>query len=177
VYFTSGPVKQALHWNTASNSKFQLPAGQSDVEVKASWYIPVDVEALAVAPHMHQLGREMRIAVTAPGGRTTDLIHIPSWDPAWQASYFFEKPIPIAAGSIVKVIAKFDNSAHSRNPNSPPKQVKWGYGADDEMCEGFIAVVKKGQDLTVPRAKDDLGEIFRRQRMKNMLKQMSKPAR
>jgi hypothetical protein len=55
--------------------------------------------------------------------------------------------------------------------------VGWGFGAKDEMCEGFIAVVKKGQDLTSPRARDDLGEIFARQRVKNMLKDMAKRPR
>ncbi len=32
------------------------------------------------------------------------------------------------------------------------------------MCIGFIAVTKKGQDLTRPGAVDDLRAIFRRQR-------------
>ena len=32
------------------------------------------------------------------------------------------------------------------------------------MCVGFIAVTKKGQDLTRPGEKDDLMEIFHKQR-------------
>ena len=32
------------------------------------------------------------------------------------------------------------------------------------MCIGFIAVTKKGQDLTRPGEKDDLMEIFHKQR-------------
>jgi hypothetical protein len=34
IYFSRVPVKQALHWSTASNSEFVLPAGQSNIEVK-----------------------------------------------------------------------------------------------------------------------------------------------
>ena len=45
IYFSREPVKQALHWSTASNSEFQLPAGNPSVEVKASWMVPTDVEA------------------------------------------------------------------------------------------------------------------------------------
>jgi hypothetical protein len=41
----------------------------------------------------------------------------------------------------------------------------------DEMCVGYIAVVKKGQDLTTPRARDDLFEIFMRQRERLLRKQ------
>jgi len=126
IYFSRKPVKQALHWNAASNSDFQLPAGKPDIEIKASWYIPVDLEVLAVSPHMHGLGHDMRVVVTLPNGRTNDLIHIPSWDPSWQSSYYFQKPIPVPKGSVVKVIAHFDNSSHPRNPNQPPKLVTWG---------------------------------------------------
>ncbi len=60
LYFSRKPVKQALHWNNATSYNFRLPAGNDNVEVKASWYVPVDVEALAVSPHMHQLGHDMQ---------------------------------------------------------------------------------------------------------------------
>ena len=45
------------------------------------------------------------------------------------------------------------------------------------MCEGFIAVVKRGQNLTAPRATDDLADTFKKQRIRNKMKQMSKKSR
>ena len=63
LYFCRKPVKQALHWNNATSYNFRLPAGDDNVEVKASWFVPVDVEALAVSPHMHQLGHDMHMSV------------------------------------------------------------------------------------------------------------------
>ena len=102
----------------------------------------------------------MHMSVRLPNGRTQNLIEITDWDPSWQHAYYFQKPIPLPAGSVVNVVAHFDNSAHARNPNKPPKLVKYGPNADDEMCVGYIAVVKKGQDLTVPGSRDDLFEIF-----------------
>lgn len=159
------PVKQTLHWNGASNLEFRLPAGHSKVEVRASWHVPVDVDALGVTPHMHHLGRDMTMSVTFPGGLTEDLIAIRDWDPGWQHTYDFEKPMYIPKGSVVKVVAHFDNSSDNpRNPHRPPKLVTWGEGANDEMCIGYIAVVKNGQDLTRPGEKDDLFDIFVKQR-------------
>ena len=135
-----------------------------NVEVKATWHVPVDVEALAVTPHMHLLGSDMRMTVTFPDGRTQDLIKIDDWDPDWQNTYYFEKPIALPKGSVVKVVAHFDNSADNpRNPNQPPKLVTWGEATTDEMCVGFIGVIKKGQDLTRPGEKDDLFEILMKQ--------------
>jgi hypothetical protein len=177
LYLTRKPVKQALHWNNASSYDFRIPAGKNNVEVKASWMIPVAVEAIAVSPHMHLLGHDMHMSVRLPSGRVENLIHIADWDPSWQSAYYFQTPITLPAGSVVNVVAHFDNSAHSRNPNQPPKTVKVGPNFDDEMCVGYIAVVKKDQDLTTPGARDDLFEIFSRQRDRLIRLQMGKKKR
>jgi len=177
LYFSRMPVKQALHWNNATSYNFRLPAGDKHVEVKATWFVPVDLEAMAVAPHMHQLGHDMQISVRLPNGRTENLIEIADWDPSWQSAYYFQKPIAMPAGSVVHVVAHFDNSAHARNPNHPPRLVKVGPNADDEMCVGYIAVVKKGQDLTAPLARDDLFETFMRQRERLLRKILAKKPR
>src|SRR5204862_311020 len=66
-------------------------------------------------------------------------------------------------GSVVRVVAHYDNSPHARNPHRPPKLVKWGPEVTDEMCVGYIAAVKAGQDLTRPGEKDDLCEILVKQ--------------
>jgi hypothetical protein len=160
LHFSKKPVKQTLQWKGVMSQKISLEPGKTDCWIKANWMVPVDVVALAVAPHMHQLGREMKITAALPGGRTIDLIQIRDWDPGWQASYFFEKPVSLPKGTVVKVVARYDNSDHARNPNSPPKRVKWGPGSTDEMCVGYIAVVKSRQDLTRPGEKDDLFSIF-----------------
>jgi hypothetical protein len=170
-YYAREPIRQAMHWNQASNFEFRLPAGKTNIEVEGSWFVPADVEALAVSPHMHLLGRDIRMFVKFPNGRTQDLIHIPDWDPAWQNTYYFHTPIPIPKGSLVKVVAHFDNSAHPRNPTQPPRTVKWGFNVSDEMCDGFIAVVKKGQDLVRHPGIDDLGDLFARQRIRNAQRQ------
>src|SRR5262249_52174866 len=56
LYFSRTPVKRTLHWNHASNYSFRLPPGTPNVEIKASWFVPVDVDAFGVTPHMHALG-------------------------------------------------------------------------------------------------------------------------
>lgn len=177
VYFSREPVRQVLHWNSASNFEFRLQPGKSNTEVVATWFVPTDLEALAVSPHMHLLGRDVRMSVKYPNGRSIDLISIPDWDPAWQNTYYFQKPIALPRGSLVKVVAHFDNTAHPRNPNSPPRLVTWGFNVSDEMCDGFIAVVKKGQDLVQHPGIDELHELFARQKVRNAQRIMGKQAR
>ena len=124
----------------------------------------MDVEALAVSPHMHLLGHDMHMSVRLPNGVTQNLIEIADWDPVLAERLLLPKADHVAGGSIVNVVAHFDNSAHARNPNQPPKMVKVGPNFDDEMCVGYIAMVKKGQDLTVEGTRDELYEIFSMQR-------------
>ncbi|QEH36457.1 hypothetical protein OJF2_50210 [Aquisphaera giovannonii] len=162
--FARKPIRQVLHWNAALNTDMKVPAGESNAEVQASWPVPTDLLAHAVVPHMHLLGKDMRMTVTFPDGKTQDLVQINDWDFNWQYAYYFESPIELPKGSIVKVVAHYDNSdSNPRNPNKVPHEVKWGEATTDEMCIGFIAVTKKGQDLTRPGEKDDLNDIFKAQ--------------
>ena len=166
LHFARKPVKQILHWDAAAQIEgLVLPAGESNVEIKGrSLPAAVDMTMFAVTPHMHVLGRDMRMKITYPDGKAEDLIKIGDWDFAWQNTYFFETPIEVPKGSVVSLVAHYDNSAgNPRNPSNPPKLVKWGEATTDEMCIGFFAVTKKGQDLTTGE-KDDLHDIFVKQR-------------
>jgi hypothetical protein len=164
--FSRKPVRQIFHWNAALNTEMTLPYGESNTEIRASWTVPVDVLAHAVVPHMHLLGKDMLMTATYPDGRTIDLIRIDDWDFNWQYSYYFEKPLELPKGSVVNVVAHFDNS--DGNPRRPKelgkKDVKWGEATVDEMCIGFVGVTKKDQDLTRPGEKDDLLDLFKNQR-------------
>ena len=163
--FARKPIRQVLHWNAALNTEMTLPYGQSNIEIQAAWPVPVDLIAHAVVPHMHLLGKDMLMTVTFPDGRSQDLIKIGHWDFNWQYSYYFEQPLELPKGSVVKVVAHYDNSAS--NPRRPKElgtqDVHWGEATTDEMCIGFIGVTKKGQDLTRPGEKDDLMDIFKSQ--------------
>jgi hypothetical protein len=65
-------------------------------------------------------------------------------------------------GTTLDVVAHYDNTANNpRNPNKPPKVVKWGEATTDEICIGFIMLAKKDQDLTQPGEKDDLFKIIK----------------
>jgi mono/diheme cytochrome c family protein/peroxiredoxin len=164
IYYSRKPVKQVIHWGVVLNPGLELPPGQSNVEIKAAWEVPVDVTALSVAPHMHLLGRDMQISVKFPDGRVQDLIKVPDWDFNWQYTYQFEKPLEIPKGSVVYLVSHFDNSASNpHNPHKPPTLVKWGEATTDEMCIGFLGVTKTGQDLTKPGEKDDFMEILEKQ--------------
>jgi hypothetical protein len=165
LYFARKPVKRTIHRAGAWNPSLVLPAGGPDasrIEVKASWTVPVDVIAFACAPHMHLLGHDMSMSLRYPDGRRQDLVRVDDWDFNWQLAYRFSVPLVLPKGTILDVVAHYDNTASNpRNPNSPPKTVRWGEATTDEMCIGFIMLAKKDQDLSRPGEKDDLVRLIK----------------
>ena len=146
LYFARGIVKQAIHWVAVSNPTLTLPPGRPRVEVQATWRADADAEVHSIFPRMRRLGRDMTMTTILPDGRTQELIRIDDWDPSWQMSYDLERPLLLPKGSVVRVVAHYDNSEKNpRNPNQPPKMVRWGGSATDEVCIGLLALTRAGR--------------------------------
>jgi hypothetical protein len=119
-----------------------IPAADKRYTVKDSFVLPVDVEAFGARGHAHYLAREMKMTATLPDGTTRGLLWIGDWDFGWQDSYFYKTPFTLPRGTRIDSEISYDNSdANPRNPNAPPKRVKWGLGTLDEMGSMTLLVV------------------------------------
>jgi len=145
MYLSRKPVDKIMSFVPLINMNFTIPPGNSNYTVTGALpifgFFPVDVHVIGVFPHMHLLGRKMRVEADVPGAGKSCLINIDDWDFNWQGMYQYKDPIALPAGSRPAAIASFDNSAsNSRNPNDPPKPVSWGEATTDEMCIAFLAI-------------------------------------
>jgi hypothetical protein len=119
-----------------------IPAAENRYVVKDSFVLPVDVEAFGARGHAHYLAREMKMTAILPDGATRGLLWISDWDFGWQDTYFYKTPFNLPSGTRIDSEISYDNSdANPRNPNSPPKRVKWGLGTLDEMGSMTLLVV------------------------------------
>ncbi|MSU76928.1 MAG: ascorbate-dependent monooxygenase [Gemmataceae bacterium] len=136
IHFTKKPVEKLAISVGLNNPNIDIPPGEKRYQRTAqSAPMPVDVNLLSVAPHMHYLGREMKAWAELPGGRTTPLVWIKDWDFNWQGQYAFQKPLTLPKGSVIKIVAYYDNSADNHfNPSNPPQRVRFGEATTDEMC-------------------------------------------
>jgi hypothetical protein len=158
LYFAKKPVEKA--WNTlviTGMTPFSfIPAGKADHVEKGSGWLSDDAMIYSVMPHMHLLGKSVKITMTPPGEPTQLLLEIAQWDYNWQESYWLEKPILAKAGTRFDIEAVFDNSAKNpNNPRNPPKTVTFGEETTDEMLFGFVGAVpvnKKVERLRLLRA-------------------------
>jgi hypothetical protein len=143
VYFNKRPARQIAGGIAVRSRILNIPAGEPRYHVTAqSDPLPADVQAIGIAPHMHYIGKEMKVVAESPDGKTIPLIWIKDWDFNWQGQYQYQTPVKLAKGSVIRLDAYYDNSAENpRNPSRPPKRVRWGEQTTDEMCLLGVQVV------------------------------------
>src|SRR5712692_1105416 len=82
VWFAdTAKIKHRLLNIPVINDKFLIPAGAASYTVNASLAVPLGLsaKAITVAPHMHNLGREIKVEVEDSGGGRRPLIYIDNW--------------------------------------------------------------------------------------------------
>ena len=143
-----GPVQKRLHFMRVGRFSLQIPAGNPRYEIEAGSFVHQPMRLLAIHPHMHMLGREMKVWARGKGESITPLIHIDDWDFHWQGFYWFRTPVALPVASWIELTAAWDNSDRNpRNPNKPPRDVSWGERTVDEM--GHAAILYTLDDETL----------------------------
>jgi Flp pilus assembly protein TadD len=145
LYFTDRPgTKFPMLIQLEHDGALDIPAGDADFLVSDDFAVLMDLDVLAVYPHAHYLGRVLEGYATLPDGSRKWLIRIPDWNVNWQAVYRYTSPVFLPKGSIVSMRFHYDNSAgNPRNPNHPPKRVRGGNRATDEMGHLWLQVLPR----------------------------------
>ena len=146
LYFSDKPpAKVPMLLKLDNDRALDIPPGASDFSISDDFRLPIDVEVLAVYPHAHYLGRLLEAYATLPDASRLPLIRIPEWDVNWQAVYEYRVPLLLPRGSVISMRYHYDNSAaNPRNPSSPPRRVRSGNQATDEMGHLWLQVVTRG---------------------------------
>lgn len=118
--------------------RLAIPPKNANFEVIASQAVPKEATILAFFPHMHLRGKSFRYEAVLPDGKTQMLLDIPRYDFNWQLSYRLADPVILPAGSTIRAVAHYDNSAANPANPDPNKTVRWGPQTYDEMMIGYI---------------------------------------
>jgi len=165
IYFCKKPVDKRMRIMPVVGL-LAIPAGNAHYEVKG-FPMPFrsDATILGVMPHMHLLGKDMTVTATLPDAAVKTLVHVPNYDFNWQTTYMYKDPIKVPQGTRLGLTAHYDNSSSNpRNPNRPPKPVRWGEQTTDEMCIAFVYYTLDKEQLTKGIAADGGREFGRRPR-------------
>ncbi len=142
LYFSKKPVKQ--YRSIILPGRFlSIPANVENHKVEGSVWVDEDCTMYSVMPHMHLLGKQVQITMTPPNGERQTLVQIDDWDYNWQETYWFQKAIPVPAGTRFDILAIYDNSKKNpNNPHHPPQRVWYGEQTTNEMLFGFMGVTR-----------------------------------
>lgn len=139
LYLSKVPNPKPVERKVVVNTKFEIAPGEMGVPVMGVHTIEEDSYVSSVYPHMHQLGRRIKIDAEIPGrrqdgGKEIPLVYIKNWDFNWQGDYMFQEPIFLPKGTLIKLACVFDNTTDH--------VVTWGEATSDEMALGFLSVIK-----------------------------------
>lgn len=122
-----------------------IPAFSKDHEMEVVTFIKNDSDLYSLMPHMHFRGKRMRFVAEYPDGSEELLLSVPDYDFNWQLVHELEEPLRVPAGTKIRAIGAFDNSAqNSANPD-PSIDLSWGEQSFEEMFMGFYAWKESNQ--------------------------------
>src|SRR5262249_20764389 len=102
-------------------------------------WVEQDCDLHSIMPHMHMIGKQIKVTMTPPDGAAQTLLVIAEWDYNWQETYFLDQPLRIKAGTRFDVDAVYANSpANPNDPFNPPQTIRFGEQTTDEMCFVFL---------------------------------------
>ncbi len=132
---------------------FVIPPGDSAhvEEMMYTWSTPSPVRIFSLFPHMHYVGRDIRVSRDRLAGSQC-LIDTPAWDINWQLVYDYDasyEQLPdLTTGDVIRIRCQYDNTMknkalaqvlESRGVNAPT-EVRLGEDSTDEMCIVYLGV-------------------------------------
>lgn len=125
----------------------KIPKGDSNFKSSGSVEISEDGDLFQIIPHMHMLGRAMKIWYRADEASEKKLLlDLNDWDFDWQYRYTLKEQFRLRKGSQLLIESVHDNSANNpNNPHRPPVDTFLGESTDDEMAFAIIGVVQDTQ--------------------------------
>ncbi|WAS90799.1 monooxygenase [Nannocystis punicea] len=114
----------------------ELPPGQPAVVESEVMPLEGDFTLWGVWPHMHNLGKELRVTANHPGSEVC-LAQVNRYNFHWQRFAFYEEPVQVRAGDVLQITCTYDTTGRD-TPTT------WGFGTDDEMCIGFFYITPTG---------------------------------
>jgi hypothetical protein len=69
-----------------------------------------------------------------PDGEIAKLLKISDWEKMWAEKYYLETPVQLPAGTEIRALATYDNTADNPyQPADPPIDMSWGHGMYNEQ--------------------------------------------
>jgi hypothetical protein len=93
------------------NAQGQSRPGERAIRLSADTKLAAATRVLALRPEMHPGITSVEVRARTPDGGTEILLYVKNISMDWPTSYVFRRPVALAAGTVLSVIAYADGSA------------------------------------------------------------------
>ena len=146
LHFTDEPPVRTPLMLRLGRQSIDIPPGEPRYVIRDRFTLPVGGELIGIQPHAHFRATRINGFATFPDGRTEPLIRISDWDFNWQDVYRYETRPFLPAGTTVAMEYVYDNSAaNPRNPDHPPRRVRFGQFSNDEMGDLWLQLLPRSE--------------------------------
>ncbi len=149
VFADPKTIRKEMTAIAAINMDLSIPAGSADYEAEADHRFNQDTIVYSLLPHMHLRGKSFRFEAVYPDGRREVLLDVPRYEFEWQNVYVLAQPKLMPEGSVLRCLARYDNSDGNPSNPDPKRTVTWGEQTHDEMLVGYVEVALADQDLAL----------------------------
>jgi hypothetical protein len=107
--------------------------------------ITTNYNVIAAAPHMHLLGRTLKLILNPGASNESILLNVNNYNFDDQSATVLKNPVAVKAGDIIRVECTYDPTLRQKLPalrELPARYITWGEGSSDEMCLGVIAATR-----------------------------------
>jgi hypothetical protein len=138
-YFSKTTPRKKIQEVSINNPDAVIPVTSEYSPLRISLKTKTDMEAVAIRPRVNPLLVSLQATARRPDGTEEVLIWARRYQFDWEPIYYFLRPVVLPAGTQIDVVAYFDNSDDNpKNPNDPPKAVRWSDLSSDPLCSLLV---------------------------------------
>lgn len=142
LFTTPENVTHEIKTAMAMSQKFEIKPMLADQKfVTRTKSLPIDVQLIAMMPHMHLRGQAFEFVAEYPDGTEEVLLNVPKYDFNWQTRYSLKESKTIKSGTVIRCTATFDNSPRNLANPDPTATVVWGDQSWEEMFLGYMDII------------------------------------
>jgi peroxiredoxin/mono/diheme cytochrome c family protein len=140
-------VRRRVVSKVIEDKALRIPPGAAAYRVEHSYRLQTSGVLVSLFPHLHFRGKAFRYVAEYPDGSAEVLLDVPAYDFNWQHRYELAEPKPLAAGTEIRCVAVYDNSAANPYNPDPTREVPYGEQVWDEMFYAGFEIALSDEDV------------------------------
>ena len=144
LYFAGNEPAKQVQTVILSPAITPVAAEAKGVKVSSQMTLEQDAEAIGVRPRLFPYAQSLEARAIRPDGTSQVLVWSRNRRLEWEPSFLAKRPIKLARGTRIEVVAYLDNSESNPRLSDDPRPIEF----KGPLCEIVIASTPRGKDVS-----------------------------